>query len=156
MVNNLVRLLLLLTTTTVLIILVQLMMNNVGGTNDWCGGYLRLTPSAPLLVLIVPVSTGEGGGGGYQLLPVKGTVSITTQGVRCQSASCSNIGGRSRGGVKRILGHWSSTPINRRNSSAFFPPPSPGRSTKAPGRDSDLFESSFLLTTTTNASESIN
>ena len=151
MVNNLVRLLLLLTTTTVLIILVQLMMNNVGGTNDWCRGYLRLTPSAPLLVLIV-----RGRGGGYQQLPVKGTVSITTQGVRCQSASCSNNGGRSRGGVKRILGHWSSTPINRRNSSAFFPPPSPGRSTKAPGQDSDLFESSFLLTTTTNASESIN
>ena len=29
-------------------------------------GYLRLTPLAPLLVLLVPVSTG---GGGYQLVP---------------------------------------------------------------------------------------
>ncbi len=25
-------------------------MINVGDTNDWCGGYLRLTPSAPLTV----------------------------------------------------------------------------------------------------------
>ena len=30
------------------------------------GGYLRLTPSVPLLVLLVPVSTG----GGYQYFPV--------------------------------------------------------------------------------------
>ena len=40
-------------------------------------GYLRLTPSAPLLVLLVPVSTGGGvpvsTGGGYQLVPGGGT-----------------------------------------------------------------------------------
>ncbi len=33
-------------------------MINGGG-----GGYLRLTPSVPLLVQLVPVSTGGGGGG---------------------------------------------------------------------------------------------
>ena len=36
------------------------------------GGYLRLTPSVPLLVLLVPVSTG----GGYQLVPGGGGVPV--------------------------------------------------------------------------------
>ena len=84
-------------------ILVHLVLKiNVGGTNDWCGGYLRLTPSAPLLVLLVPVSTG---GGGYQLVQGGGVPVIGFT----PSENCCFLKEFTRSAISRALYSSSST-----------------------------------------------
>ena len=49
------------------------------------GGYLRLTPSVPLLVLLVPVSTG---GRGYQYFPVTDSMMVETAEDSALTQSC--------------------------------------------------------------------